>query len=481
MHHISFLSAVGLYLIILVSIGLYSRKKHQTSTDFILGSRKMNFWLTAVAAHASDMSSWIFMGYPAVIFAAGLINIWVSVGLILFMFLNWQFVAPRLRTMTEKYGSLTLSSFFESRFADTSGILRIFTVVISFIYYSIYISALLVGLGLLLETLFGISFLWGATIGVSIIVPYLFIGGYITLAWTDLFQAVFLLFVILFVPFYGLPHVGGMQGVINAIHLKKDYQGAFPDLSFQSILSIFFLLSSWGLGYFGMPHVITKFMGINDVKEIPKSKWVGISWQIVSLFAATLVGLIGIAFFAKTPIHDSQLIFVTMTLKLLPPFFAAFILCAILGATITSMDSMILVLASNLTEDFYKKILRKKAPSKELLLVSRLSILLVTGVAYFLAYQTKSTVYAIVEYAWYGLGASFGPLVLFSLYSKKVNRYGAWGGVVTGALIAGGWPLINRLFPLQIPTLIPGFIISSFTIWFVSIITQSKKSTDVIL
>lgn len=441
----------------------------------------MNFWLTAVAAHASDMSSWIFMGYPAVIFAVGLFNVWVAVGLVLFMFLNWQFVAPRLRVMTEKYGSLTLSSFFESRFADTTGTLRIFTVFISFIYYSIYISALLVGLGLLLETLFGMSFLWGATVGVCIIVPYLFIGGYITLAWTDLFQAIFLLFVILFVPFYALPSVGGWKGVMKAMELKRDYQGAFPDLSVKSILSILFLISSWGLGYFGMPHVITKFMGINNVKEIPKSKWVGISWQIISLFAATLVGLIAIAFFARTSVGDSQLVFINMTLQLLPPFFAAFILCAILGATITSMDSMILVLASNLTEDFYKKILRKNADSKELLLVSRVSIILVTGVAYLLAYQSKSTVYAIVEYAWYGLGASFGPLVLFSLYGKKTNRYGAWAGVVTGALLAGCWPLINPLFPLEIPTLIPGFLISSFTIWFISIITESKKSTDVIL
>jgi|JI9StandDraft_1071089.scaffolds.fasta_scaffold04114_2 sodium/proline symporter len=486
MHHLSSLFAVSLYLVILIMIGVSSHKKHLTSTDFILGSRKMNFWLTALAAHASDMSGWIFMGYPAVIFTAGLLNVWVAFGLTFFMFLNWQFVAPRLRTMTEKYGSLTLSSFFESRYSDTSGTLRIFTVLISFIYYAIYISALLVGLGLLLETLFGLSFIWGTTIGICIIVPYLFFGGYITLAWTDLFQAIFLLCAIIFIPFYVLPSVGGWQGVQEAIALKANYQPIFPDFTPKTLFSIFLVMTSWGLGYFGMPHVITKFMGINNVKEMPKSKWIGISWQILSLSAATLVGLVAIAFFKDHAISDPQLVFVNMTLSTLPAFVAAFILCAILGATITSMDSMILVLASNLTEDFYKKVLRKNATSRELLFVSRLSIIFIAILAYILAYKSKSTVYAIVAYAWYGLGASFGPLILFSLYSERVNRYGAWGGLITGALVAGFWPFIASFIPLDMPalkdaSLIPGFIISSFTIWAVSIITEKKKYNDLML
>jgi len=185
--------ALFFYLSILVFIGFKSHLKHQTSTDFILGSRKMNFWLTALAAHASDMSSWIFMAYPAVIFSTGLINIWVAVGLTFFMFLNWHYVAPKLRKMTEHYNSLTLPSFFESRFQDTSGFLRISTVIISLVYYTVYISAGLVGLGILIETLFGVPYLFGVSIGILIIIPYLFIGGYVTLAWTDLFQGIFLI------------------------------------------------------------------------------------------------------------------------------------------------------------------------------------------------------------------------------------------------------------------------------------------------
>lgn len=469
--------AIFLYLLILIFIGVRSHLKHQTSTDFIIGSRKMNFWLTALAAHASDMSSWIFMGYPAVIFATGLFNIWVAIGLTLFMFLNWHFVAPKLRKMTEHYNSITLPSFFESRFQDTSGLLRIFTVLISLVYYTIYISALLLGLGILIQTLFGVHYLIGISLGVLIVIPYLFIGGYVTLAWTDLFQGIFLICVIIFVPFYALPHVGGFAGIQSALMAKKTLVGILPNTSALTWFEIFSLMSSWGLGYFGMPHIITKFMGIKNVDDMPKSKWVGISWQVVSLTAATFVGLIGIAFFAKTGLSDNQLVFVNMVTTLFSPFFAAFILCAILGTTITSMDSQILVLASNLTEDLYKKVLRKTASSKELLLVSRLSVLIVTIVAFILAASTSSTIFAIVSYAWFGLGASFGPLVIFSLYVKKTNRIGAWAGILTGAIVSGSWPLINKFLPINVQPLIPGFFISAFTIWLVSYITRNKSES----
>lgn len=463
---ISSFAAIVLYFIILIAIGIGSYRKHQTSNDFLIGSRKMNFWLTALAAHASDMSSWIFMAYPAVIFTQGLSQAWAAIGLTLFMFLNWQFVAPKLRTMTETYNSLTLPSFFESRFADTTGILRIATVIVSFIYYTIYISAGLVALGLLLETLFGLSFIAGVAIGICIIIPYLFIGGYVTLAWTDFFQGIFLMTVIVLVPVFALPKIGGMQGL--------NMQNFIPDYSPATLLSIFFLMCGWGLGYFGVPHIVTKFMGIKNVKEMPKSKWIGTSWQIISLTAATLIGVVGVAFF-KDGLKDPQFVFINMTLELFPAFFAAFILCAILGATITSMDSQILVLATNLAEDFYKRILRKDATSRELLIVSRCGIALVALISFCIACSTTRSIFSLVSYAWFGLGASFGPLVLFSLYSKTANRYGAWAGLCVGSIIAGVWPLINRYIPINIPTLIPGFFISSFTIWIVSSITENNK------
>ncbi len=469
----SFLAFV-FYIILLISIGFSYYKKGGSSTDFIIGSRKMNFWLTALAAHASDMSSWIFLGYPAVVFATGIYNAWLAVGLVIFMFLNWQFVAPKLRTMTEKYNSLTLPSFFESRFADVSGFLRIFTVIISFLFYIIYISSGLVGLGILLETLFNIQFIVGVTIGIFIIVPYLFIGGYVTLAWTDFYQGIFLICVIVLVPIVAMKHIGGFSAVIDGISIKTNLKNLIPDLSLTTIFGIFTSICGWGLGYFGQPHIITKFMGISNVKDMPKSKWIGISWQIISLLFATFIGLVGIAFFPAGLI-DNQLLFIKMVLDLFPYFISAFILCSVLGATITSMDSQVLVLASNLTEDFYKKILRKNASSLELLITSRLSIVFVAAISYCIAITTSSTIFNLVSYAWFGLGASFGPLVLFSLYYKKTNKFGAFGGLITGFIISAFWPLINRVIPIEIPTLIPGFIISSFTIFTVSLITQHER------
>lgn len=474
------ISAFCLYLTILITIGFASKKRHQTSGDFILGSRKMNFWLTALAAHASDMSSWIFMAYPAVIYALGLSQAWAAIGLTLFMFLNWQFVAPRLRVMTESYESLTLSSFFESRFSDTTGLIRIATVIASLIFYTIYISSGLVALGLLIETLFGFSYIVGISIGIFVIIPYLFIGGYITLAWTDFFQGLFLMSVIVFVPLYALTHSGGLNVIAQAMKSSSSLSSFLPENSWSGWISILFITCGWGLGYFGQPHIITKFMGISDVTEIPKSKWVGISWQIISLSAATLVGIVGVVFYQNSGLDNQQLIFIEMALRLFPPFIATFILCAILGATITCMDSQILVLASNLTEDFYKRIIRKSASSKELLLISRLSIILIALISYAIACTTTSSIFSLVSYAWFGLGAAFGPLVLFSLYSKRANRAGAWGGLISGTLIALTWPLINRLFSIEIPSLIPGFLISSFTIWALSSITQYKNDQQCI-
>ena len=477
---VSVILAFCLYIAILLTIGFGSRKKNQTSKDFILGSRKMGFWLTALAAHASDMSSWIFMAYPAVIFSIGLSQAWAAVGLTLFMFLNWQFVAPKLRTMTESYESLTLSSFFESRFSDTSGTIRIVTVIASMIFYTIYISSGLVGLGLLTETLFGFSYITGITLGMFVIIPYLFIGGYITLAWADFFQGLFLMCVIVFVPLYTLSHLGGIEAISTAISHKPHFQSFIPEKSWSAFISLAFLMCGWGLGYFGQPHIITKFMGIKNVKEIPKSKWVGISWQIISLAAATFVGVVAVAFYANTPLNDEQLLFINIALTLFPPFIATFILCAVLGATITCMDSQILVLASNLTEDFYKRLLRKNASSKELLIVSRISIFIVAIISYSIACTTSSNIFTLVSYAWFGLGASFGPLVIFSLYSKRTTRIGAWGGLISGMLIALIWPLINKTFAFEIPSIIPGFLISSFTIWALSSITQYKNDQNVV-
>src|ERR1700722_2584114 len=242
--------AVISYFAVLLMIGFFSYRKHISAADFIIGGRSMNYWLTALAAHASDMSSWLFIGYPAVIFTGGMFSAWSAIGLLVFMYLNWQLIAPKIRIATEQYNSMTFSSFFESRLADTSGTIRIFTAIMSLLFYTIYISAGLVGLGLLLKTLFNLDYYWGILIGIFIVVPYVFTGGYVTLAWIDLFQGFFLMGVIIFVPLFLLNKVGGWQGIEHAIQMKKLTMSFFPNSSPKSFLEIIGMTVGWGLGYF---------------------------------------------------------------------------------------------------------------------------------------------------------------------------------------------------------------------------------------
>lgn len=466
--------AVVCYFIILLTIGFLSYRKHQSATDFIIGNRSMNYWLTALAAHASDMSSWLFMGYPAVVLTGGMFSAWSAIGLIVFMYLNWQLIAPKIRIATEQYNSLTFSSFFESRLADTSGMIRVFTAIISVFFYTIYISSGLVGLGLLLETLFNLNYYWGVLIGIVIVIPYVFAGGYKTLAWIDLFQGIFLMCVIIFVPFVLLNKVGGWSGITEAVTLKKLSLSFFPEFSSMTILQIIGMTAGWGLGYFGQPHIVTKFMGIRNVHEIAKSKYIGMTWMVISLSAATFVGLVGIAYF-PTGLKDTELVFIEMVRDSFAPFVVGFILCAVLAATINAMSSQVLVLSSNITEDFYKRIFRKNASSKELLIVARLGVILVAIIAFIIAFAKLSSIYSLVLYAWSGLGSSFGPLLVLSLYWKGINKYGAWSGILSGAIIAGVWPYFNKIFSINVPAMLPAFICSFFLIIVISYLTSAKK------
>jgi len=467
------LSAMAMYLFFLLLIGYFSYRRSISAADFIIGSRSLNYWLTALAAHASDMSSWLFLAYPAQIFSHGLIGAWTAVGLIGCMYLNWQFVAPKIRVATEQFNSLTFSSFFESRLGDTSGLIRFFSALILIFFYTIYISAGLTGLADLLNGLFQIHYPIAILIGTLIIVPYVFIGGYVTLAWIDLFQGFFLLGVIIFVPLYLLPGIGGFEGISASMTLHQLSNSLIPNFSHDTFLTIASLTLGFGLGYFGQPHIVTKFMGIKNVSEIPKSKWIGMSWMVLSLTAATLVGAVGIPFFNGT-LADPEKVFILMVRGAFAPFVVGLILCAVVATTINSMGSQVLVLTSSLTEDFYKRMFRPMASSRELLVVSRVGVIFVGIVAYLIAYHTTSTIFGLVQYAWSGIGSSFGPLVIFSLYSKRINKYGAWAGILGGGISAAVWPYINSFFEHQISPMVPGFIISSLLIITVSHLTSRK-------
>jgi sodium/proline symporter len=473
---IQILVAFIAYFSIISMIGLLSYRKQKTDSDFIVGNRSLNFWVIALSAHASDMSSWLFMGFPAAIMIRGLTQWWIALGLLLGMFLNWQFVATKLRTYTEKLNCYTLSTFFERRFDDTTGIVRTITAIMAVVFLSCYLSAGLIGMGLLLESIFNFDYYTGLTLATIVVVVYTFFGGFITVAWTDLFQALFLLAMIILVPwtaYNSLTH--GFETVTAAAKLKQIDLGFIDDYSLESILTILFLVFGWGLGYFGQPHIITKFMGIKHADELRKSKYLGMTWMLAALTGAAAVGIMGIGFFPNG-LEKAELIFVLMVKELFSPLGAGFILCGVLAASMSTMDSQILVCASVLSEDLYKHVINKKASPSHLLKISRAGVVLVSLIALLVAFNRNSTVLDTVQYAWSGLGSAFGPLVLAALYSHKANKYGAIAGILVGGLVAGTWNLINfHITAFAIPAMIPGFILSTASIFSVSFLTRRKS------
>lgn len=463
------------YFAFLLLVAFLTTKRQKTDTDFILGDRSLNFWLTALSAHASDMSSWLFLAYPALIFTTGLFSAWATIGLILFMFLNWHLIAPRIRTATEQLNCLTLNSYFESRFADTSGTIRLVSATMSVFFFTIYISSGLIGLGILVESLFNLNYLIGISIGLAIVVIYVFAGGYRTVAYIDLFQGFFLLGVIVFIPILLLIQIGGMGPVMDAVRMKNLTTSLLPDSPF-TFWQMCAAVLGWGLGYFGQPHIITKFMGIRQVSDMRKAKYVGISWMTIALFAATIVGLIGVYVF-PAGLPDPQQVILDIVKSTLPPIFAGLVLCAILAATTNVMAAQILVVASNLSEDYYKKLFRKLASPKELLLVSRISVVFIALIAFGIAFFKVSTIYTLVLYAWSGLGASFGPLIILSLFLKtSINRYGAFAGILSGGLTAILWDYFSKYNDWDIPSMVPGFLLSFIAILGVSYAT--RKTND---
>lgn len=462
-----------IYFIFLLAIGLIAHRKHTSAADFMVGARSLNFWVTALSAHASDMSSWLFMGLPMIVFMKGLPAIWIALGLLGGMFVNWHYIAPKLRVATERYNSFTLSAFFESHFRDQSGVLRLLSASLMLIFLTHYLSAGLISLGVLFESLFQVDYMLGIFIATAVMLAYTSLGGFVAVAWADFFQGIFLLIMILIVPTVAYRELsGGWDSIVSCAANRQVSLNIFPH-SLGEAWSLLTLALSWGLGYLGMPQVLSKFMGIRSPSEIYKAKILGLSWQLLSLLAATASGLVGIAYFCQG-IDNAELVFVKMCTSLFSPLMAGLVLCAILAATISTMDSQILVISGIITDDFYDNFFNRQKNEKKMLLVSRLSICAVSIAALLIASSRSTTIYDSVFYAWTGLGCSFGPLMLSSLYAKTLNRNGAIAGICTGGLFGLLYPKLASPELLELlPTMIPGFLASLVAIHLVSRTGQS--------
>jgi len=466
------LTAFIFYLIVLMSIGVFFYLRTRNLSDYILGGRGLNPWVTALSAGASDMSGWLLLGLPGAMYAGGMNNIWIAVGLSVGAYLNWQFVAKRLRTYTEKASdAITLPDYLENRFNDTSRILRVISAVVILIFFTIYVSSGLVGGAILFEKTFGLNYQTALWIGSLVIVGYTFLGGFMAVSWTDFIQGTLMFFALLIVPMIAIQMVGSWDDVVaKAGKMDPEYLNAFSGMTLLGIIS----LMAWGLGYFGQPHILARFMAIKKPNEMPKAQVVGMTWMVLGLFGAIFTGFAGIAYFASSPLENSETVFIALVQALTNPWIGGILLAAILSAIMSTVDSQLLVCSSAIAEDFYKQILRKDAKRQELVWTGRFSVIVLALIATSLAANPDSKVLDLVAYAWGGFGASFGPVVILSLFWKRMTRNGTLVGMVVGAVTVIFWKnMSGGMFDLY--EILPGFIFCAAAIIIVSLLGREPE------
>lgn len=485
-----------LYLGVMLGIGLYFYKRSKSQSDYFLGGRKMNFLVTSMSAQASDMSGWLLMGLPGTAFLLTYKNgiaeaLWTAIGLAIGTYLNWLFVAKRLRKYSEKSGdSITIPTFLENRFRDKTHLIRIISAVVIVVFFLIYTAAQFSAGAKLFNTVFGINYNVALIIGAAVIVLYTFLGGFSAVCWTDLLQGTLMFFAIILLPLIAVSKIGGFSESFDlAARLAevpkglgfKEWTGIGGGLGLLSIISI----AAWGLGYFGQPHILTRFMGIKRPRDIKPARRIAMVWVIITLFTAVLVGIIGKAYIStivsadELAAMDGERIFIYMIQNLLKGpvagILAGLLLTAILAAIMSTADSQLLVTSSAISEDIGKTLFKKKVNDKNVVWISRISVIIIAVIAVILASDPESSVFDLVAYAWAGFGAAFGPAILMSLYWKRMN----WQGALAGILSGGATVLIWRNFIkeyINLYEILPAFAISVIFIVVVSLLTAKPNN-----
>ena len=481
MDNILVIIALVLYLALMMFIGIYYYRKTNSMDDYIIDNRKLGPWVAAMSAEASDMSGWMMMGVPGAAYLAGLSSAWIAVGLGLGTWANWQFVAARLRKYTElANNSLTLPDFFQNRYQDNSNLLRIIPAIFIVIFFIIYTGSGFVSGGKLFSTLFGLEYSTAVLLGAFVVVFYTLTGGFMAVCWTDFIQGIMMFFAIVLVPATAVYMLGGPGTTATAIEIvNPTFFNPFlnPDGSTISFVA-FISLMGWGLGYFGQPHILVRFMAISSTSELKRSRNIAVTWYIIAMIAAVFVGMVGKVFLTtglEGPAVETVLL--VMTQQLFNPFMGGIILSAVLAAIMSTASSQLLVAASAFSQDFYRSVIRKNADHNELLWVSRISVFLISAAAITIAMNPNSFILEMVSYAWAGFGASFGPAVLMSLFWRRTTRNGILAGITVGGLTV----LIWKQFALWgLYEIIPGFALSLLAIYIVSKLDKepAKEITD---
>ena len=475
------------YALVILGIGIYSFNKSKNVSDFFLGGRQLGSWTTAISAQASDMSGWLLMGLPGAVLVGGLTESWIAIGLLIGTYLNWKICASRLRKMSYAAGdAITIPEYFQKRFFNNSPVVRFICAVIIFFFFLIYTASAFSGGAKLFQFVFGIKdYVLSLSIGAFIIISYTFLGGFLAVCWTDVVQGLLMFAALVVVPIVIMVRTPDIGGIINdamSNGIVREYYTSFiynadGSLALTTIISGL----AWGLGYFGMPHILVRFMAIKSSDLIKKSRIIATCWVVVTLAAAVLVGIFGMAFLNSPgnealkmkfdQIGDVEKIFMFLSSSLLPALIAGIVLSAILAAIMSTADSQLLVTSSAVTNDMFK-LFKKNASEKTLMWVSRIAVLVVAVIAYVIALDENSSVMGLVSYAWAGLGAAFGPAMLLSLFWKKMTMPGAVAGIVAGGVSVVLWESIPALSGTGIYSLAPAFAIAMIAIIVVSLMTK---------
>lgn len=460
----------GIYLLVMFGIGIYFYFRTNDISDFILGGRQLGPIPSAISAGASDMSGWLLMGLPAFALADGMTAFWICLGLFLGTFANWQLIAPRLRSESEMLGdALTVPTFLERKLRDPTGFLRIALALAILFFFTVYTASGFVAGGKLFNSLFGVEYHVAIVIGAAVVLTYTFLGGYLAVSWTDVLQGLLMIIAIIIIPLMAINSMGGFDNTLEQLRGVSPSHLSFftkPDGSQMTLLSIASLMA-WGLGYFGQPHILARFMGIRDVESVSTAKWVATGWSGVVMTFSVSVGLIGFIYFYQNPLADNEQVFIELIKVLTHPIITGFFLAAIMAAIMSTADSQLLVASAALTSD----LLGKYLTPKQSLLLGRITVGAISMIALIVAWDESSKVLGLVSYAWAGLGASCGAVMLVALWWHKATWHGGIAGALTGAVVTVIWnKLGGGIFELY--ELLPAFLAAIVAMVVVSLFTQ---------
>jgi sodium/proline symporter len=463
------------YLLFILFVGIKAYRRTHNLGDYILGGRKLGPVVTALSVGASDMSGWLLLGLPGAIYLSGISEIWIGIGLVIGAYCNWLYVSKPLRVFSEHANnSLTLPDYFENRFNDRSKILRVLSALVILLFFTFYTASGLVGGAILFENSFGMDYSTALISGAFIIVVYTFVGGFLAVVWTDAVQALLMLAAIIIAPLAVINDAGGVSVLADQMRaVNPGSTSLFSGLTLMGFVS----LMAWGLGYVGQPHILARFMAVASSAKLTSARRIAMIWMIFVLLGSVATGLVGIAYFADAPLANPETVFISLSQSLFNPWVAGIITAAILSAIMSTIDSQLLVSSSVISEDFYRVFLRPAASDRELLAVSRAAVVIIALVALFIASDRESRVLDLVSYAWAGFGAAFGPVIVFSLFWRKMTALSAVVGMLLGAITVVVWSnLSGGIFDLY--EIVPGFLLASLAIVVISLLRpQANTST----